>query len=88
MQVFQKPAFKRVYKKLHKNQLAVVNKVIQIVIDQPELGTEKRGDLTGVFVYKFNCLNQQYLLAYEWDELSRTLILLGVNKNFYRSLKN
>ncbi len=87
MQIFQKPAFKRVYKKLHKNQLALVNKAIQTVIDHPEQGIEKRGDLAGVFVYKFNCLNQQYLLAYEWDEASRTLLLLGVHENFYRSLK-
>ncbi len=87
MQIFQKPAFKRVYKKLHKNQLALVNKAIQTVIDHPEQGIEKRGDLAGVFVYKFDCLNQQYLLAYEWDEASRTLLLLGVHENFYRSLK-
>ncbi len=73
MQIFQKPAFKRVYKKLHKNQLALVNKAIQTVIDHPEQGIEKRGDLAGVFVYKFDCLNQQYLLAYEWDEASRSL---------------
>jgi len=58
MQLFQKPAFKRVYKKLHKKQLLLVNKVIQVVMDNPELGIEKKGDLAGVFVYKFDCLNQ------------------------------
>lgn len=42
MIVSQKPAFKKVYKKLHKNQLTPVNKAIQTIIDKPELGTEKR----------------------------------------------
>jgi len=87
-QVFQKPAFKRVYKKLHRNQLKAVNQAIQVVIDSPELGSEKKGDLTGIYVYKFDCVNQQYLLAYEWDEASRTLLLLGVHENFYRRLKD
>jgi mRNA-degrading endonuclease RelE of RelBE toxin-antitoxin system len=87
MQIFQKPAFKRVYKKMHQNQLTLINKAIRAVVDHPELGVEKKGDLAGVFVYKFDCLNQQYLLAYEWDEVSRTLLLLGVHENFYRNLK-
>jgi len=87
MIVSQKPAFKKVYKKLHKNQLTPVNKAIETIIDKPELGTEKKGDLAGVYVYKFDCINQQYLLAYEWDEDSRTLLLLGVHENFYRDLK-
>lgn len=87
VQVLQKQAFKRVYKKLHKNQLNEVNQAIQTIITNPEVGTEKKGDLSGVFVYKFDCVNRQYLLAYEWDETSRTLLLLGVHENFYRNLK-
>ncbi|MDR9498728.1 MAG: type II toxin-antitoxin system RelE/ParE family toxin [Hydrogenovibrio sp.] len=88
VQVFQKPSFKRVYKKLHKNQLKDVNHAIQTIIDAPQVGTEKKGDLEGVFVYKFDCVNQQYLMAYEWDECTRTLLLLGVHENFYRKLKD
>ena len=87
MELLQKPAFKRAYKKLHKNQLKSVNQAIKAIIDKPELGIEKKGDLAGIFVYKFDCVNQQYLLAYEWDEHSRTLLLLGVHENFYRNLK-
>ncbi|BBP42277.1 type II toxin-antitoxin system RelE/ParE family toxin [Thiosulfativibrio zosterae] len=88
MNLLQKPAFKRAYKKLHKNQLESVNLAIQNIIQTPQLGTEKKGDLAGVFVYKFECVHQEFLLAYEWDENSRTLLLLGVHENFYRSLKN
>jgi len=87
MQLLQKPAFKRAYKKLHNNQLKPVNQAIQTIINTPEIGTEKKGDLAGIFVHKFDCINQQYLLAYKWDEHSRTLLLLGVHENFYRNLK-
>lgn len=88
MQILQKPSFKRVYKKLHNNQRQSVNDAIKKVVETPNIGEEKKGDLAGIFVYKFDCVNQQYLLAYEWDELSRTLLFLGVHENFYRDLKS
>lgn len=88
IQLYQKPSFKRVYKKLHKNQIKSVNEAIQVIITTPRVGEEKKGDLAGVFVYKFDCVNQQYLLAYEWDDSSRTLLLLGIHENFYRTLKS
>ncbi|MBO1926232.1 type II toxin-antitoxin system RelE/ParE family toxin [Thiomicrorhabdus sp. 6S2-11] len=87
MEILQKPTFKRAYKKLYPNQRKSVNEAIKQIISDPQLGTEKKGDLQKVFVYKFDCVNQQYLLAYEWDEKSRTLLMLGVHENFYRNLK-
>ena len=45
------------------------------------------GDLAGVRVYKFDCINQLYLLAYLWDESSRTWLAVGPHENFYRDLK-
>ncbi|MBE8189763.1 MAG: type II toxin-antitoxin system RelE/ParE family toxin [Candidatus Thioglobus sp.] len=87
MNIEQKPSFKRVYKKLHKNQRVIVNQAIKNIIKNPLLGKEKSGDLAGVFVYKFNCLNQQFLLAYQFRRNYRLLLLLGVNENFYKKLK-
>lgn len=81
------PTFKRVYKKLHQNEKTVVDKAIREVIKNPKLGQEKKGDLTGVFVYKFKMQYQEMLLAYEWNELERLLLALGVHENFYRDLK-
>lgn len=88
MEIRQTLDFRRIYKKLHKNQLSVVNEEISNLAENPNLGEEKVGDLKGVFVYKFKVLNQQYLLAYTFDETTLTLITLGVHENFYRSLKN
>ena len=88
VQLEQKPAFKRVYKKLHDNQREAVHLAIRAVLADPKLGEEKKGDLAGVFVYKFDCVNQQYLLAYQWDQTKRVLLALGPHENFYRNLKH
>ena len=49
----------------------------------------KRGDLTGVLVYKFKMVNQLTLPAYTWTEdiLTLTLLALGSHENFYRDIK-
>ena len=85
--VFMTPFFKRTYKKLHPNQKGAVDGAIQAIVEDPSIGTEKRGDLAGVFVYKFDCVGQEHLLAYEFDPTTRILLALGVHENFYRDLK-
>ena len=85
--VSQMPAFKKAFKKLHKNQQEEVKKAIKQIIKNPELGAAKKGDLSAVYVYKFKIRNQEYLLAYEWDPQERILLALGVHENFYRDLK-
>ncbi len=82
MRIEQKPTFRRAYKKLHPNQRTAVDKAIRAIISQPQIGEEKKGDLGGVFVHKFDCVNQQYLLAYEWKEEWRLLLALGLHENF------
>jgi len=52
-----------------------------------EVKEEKKGDLAGVFVYKFKMHHQEILLAYEWIPRERLLLALGVHENFYRDLK-
>lgn len=84
----QKPTFKRAYKKLYDNQKKSVNQAINSIVKDGSLGVEKKGDLSGIFVYKFDCVNQQYLLAYEWGEDWRRLLAIGPHENFYRSLKS
>ena len=88
MEIRQTLEFKKIYKKLHQNQRAIVNEEIKKIIENPKIGVEKIGDLKGVFVHKFKISNQQYLLAYTFDESTMTLIMLGVHENFYRSVKN
>lgn len=81
------PAFKKAYKKLPCSQQLIVNNAIKKIAKNPQIGNEKRGDLSGVFVYKFKIYHQEFLLAYEWDATQRLLLALGVHENFYRDLK-
>ena len=87
MEIFQTLTFRQSYKKLHLNVRSVVNEQIQQVVENPNIGEEKKQDLQGVFVHKFKVFNQLYLLAYTFDETSLTLLNLGVHENFYRDLK-
>lgn len=87
IRIFQSAAFARAYKKLHTNQKVDVDVAVSLVVNNPEIGEPKRGDLSGIHVYKFRSQNQLMLLAYEFDPTTRNLLLLGSHENFYRQLK-
>jgi mRNA-degrading endonuclease RelE of RelBE toxin-antitoxin system len=89
MIIDQKPKFFRTYKKLKTNQLIDVNNTIQLVSENPDIGTPKTGDLLGMRIYKFRMTKQPILLAYDWDAIGNTITLLalGPHENFYRDLK-
>lgn len=87
VEVFQSAMFARAYKKLHNNQKRDVDASVDRIVKEPLIGVPKRGDLTGVYVYKFKSQNQEMLLAYEFDPKTRYLLLLGAHENFYRDLK-
>jgi len=88
IQVRQSSLFRRTYKRLHPNQKADVDEAIAEIVNDPAIGKAKKGDLSGVFVHKFNCNGQLTLLAYEYDNDSRMLLLLGSHENFYRDVKH
>ncbi len=85
--VLQSSGFRRAYKRLNSNQKADVDEAVAAIVDNPELGEAKKGDLAGVFVYKFQCIGRRFLLAYEHDPITRWLLLVGTHENFYRDLK-
>jgi mRNA-degrading endonuclease YafQ of YafQ-DinJ toxin-antitoxin module len=87
IQVTQSSAFARGYKKFHQKQKKDVDAAVNVIIADPHAGELKRGDLAGVYVYKFKSQTQLMLLAYEFDPKTRHLLLLGSHGNFYRELK-
>lgn len=87
VRVWQSAIFKRAYKRLHPKQKADVDEAVVAITNDPTLGEGKKGDLSGVYVYKFPCNGQPTLLAYEYDLSTRLLLLLGTHENFYRALK-
>ena len=87
VQVLQSAMFKRAYKRLQPNQKADVDDAVASIVRNPTIGQAKKGDLAGVFVYKFKSTGQLILLAYEYDPATRMLLLLGSHENFYCGLK-
>ena len=87
VQILQTNAFLRAYKKLHNKQKDAVDQAVTAIVSDPTLGKAKKGDLSGVYVHKFDCVNQLFLLAYEYEPATRVLLLVGTHENFYRNLK-
>lgn len=85
--VQQTNVFLRAYKKLHNNQKDAIDQAVADIVRDPVIGEAKKGDLSGVYVHKFDCVNQLFLLAYEYDLTTRVLLLVGTHENFYRNLK-
>ena len=91
MQINQTNRFKKAYKKLHLNQLKEVNEAIAEVIKNPDIGEQKRGNLSWLWVYKFKVLGQLCLLGYSIDKkggIILTFAALGTHENFYRDIGN
>lgn len=90
MKILQTNRFKKVYKKLHPNQLILVNSAIEAIIENPEIGEQKNGDLSWLKVYKFKMIGQLTLLGYSLEEngeIILTFVDMGSHENFYRDLK-
>lgn len=86
------PSFSRAVKKLHAKEKLLVDEAVKAVVGNPAIGAEKKGDLSGVFVYKFKINKQDVLLAYQlaptkYAPDSLVLLSLGSHENFYAGLK-
>ncbi|MCB2218192.1 type II toxin-antitoxin system RelE/ParE family toxin [Desulfofustis glycolicus] len=88
MKVFQSSSFAKKVKKLKAKQKQHLDAAIKDIIPAPHIGVEKRGDLKGVFVYKFKIQGVLYLLSYRFLDEDLELIMLGPHENYYRNLKS
>jgi hypothetical protein len=66
-----------------------VRGAIEAIDSDLRLGEAKKGRLSGFLVYKFRCMDQEFLIAYTVNEERREVTLegLGPHENFYRDLK-
>ena len=87
--VYQSRRFEKSLSKLPEAQLKVVEDEIDRIIDNPLLGTQKKGDLSFLRVHKFQLNNQLVLLGYSWldDKLELYLLSIGPHENFYTDQK-
>lgn len=88
--VFETPTFTKVFKKLSDRERSLIDDEIDLIIENPELGEQKKGDLSHLWVHKFSLNKQQVLLGYSWKEenLEVWLLELGPHENFYAKAKN
>ena len=87
MKIFQSRSFERKVKKFNKAQKSQLDKQIKRILDDHAIGTEKKGDLRGIYIHKFKLKTIQYLLAYRIEGESLELIMIGPHQNYYRDLK-
>lgn len=88
LKISQTPLFGRKVKKIRKDEKAALDAEVKIIIGNPDIGTEKKGDLRGIRVHKYRFNHQELLLAYRASELEVLLITIGSHENYYRDLKN
>ncbi len=88
MKILQSRSFERKVKKFSKQEKKVLDKHILKIAENPTVGTEKKGDLRGVYVHKLKIKSIQYLLSYRFVGDDLQLIMIGPHENYYRDLKN
>ena len=86
IRVIQASGFIRAFKRLHNNHKDAVDAGGGCYRFSARIGQAQKGDLVGIFVYKFDCVNRAYLLAYEFDPPTRFLLLVGVHENFFTAI--
>jgi mRNA-degrading endonuclease RelE of RelBE toxin-antitoxin system len=87
MKVLQSRSFERKVKKFTKTQKKKLDREIRNIIENPSVGSEKKGDLRGVHIHKFKFKTDRYLLAYRFIGENLELIMIGPHENYYRDLK-
>ena len=89
IEVFETRRFTKALGKLAESQLVIVEDEIENIIEDPELGELKKGDLSHLRVHKFKIDTQQVLLGYAWLEgkIEIYLLHLGPHENFYQQQK-
>lgn len=80
------PWFSRIVRKLNKTEKKVLDKAVLDILETPEIGILKKGNLAGIRIHKFKINKQEQLLAYKESEEEILLILLGSHENYYREL--
>ena len=63
MKIIQSRSFERKVKRFGKREKKVLDKQIRGILENPSIGQEKKGDLRGIYVYKFKLFSTYCLIA-------------------------
>ena len=87
MKIYQSRTFENKIKKFSLQEKEILDEEIRKIAKNHLVGEEKKGDLRGVYVYKFKIKSIQYLLSYRMIKADLELIMVGPHENYYRDLK-
>ncbi|MBI5408040.1 MAG: type II toxin-antitoxin system RelE/ParE family toxin [Nitrospirae bacterium] len=87
MDILYKAPFKKFVKKQTRPFQLVIEDETEKIVNDPEAGELKKGDLAGFRVHKFVFQKRQYLVAYKLQYNMIVVYMIGVHENFYRDLK-
>lgn len=87
---YKKP-FVQFVKKQSRPFQAFIEDEVNLILDNPQIGELKKGDLSDIRVHKFKFNRQEYLIAYSVNETIHILMVdfykIGTHENFYTELK-
>ena len=87
MKPFYKPPFKKFVKKQARPLQLFIEDEIEKILENPEMGETKKGDLREFRVHKFAFKKQKLLIAYQFLANEILFYMVGPHENFYRNLK-
>ena len=87
MKILQSRSFEQKTKKFNRAQKKGLDRQVKLIVEDPIIGIEKKGDLRGVYVHKFKIKAIEDLLSYRLVEENLELIMIGPHENYYRDLK-
>ena len=88
MKVYLSSSFGKKIKKFKNKEKSDLDNEIKKIIQNPSIGFEKKGDLRGIFVYKFKISRAEFLLSYRMVGEDIELITIGPHENYFRDLKS
>jgi len=87
MKIYQSRTFENKIKKFSHQGKEILDEEVKKIVENTLIGEEKKGDLRGIYVYKFKIKSIQYLLSYRMIKAGLELIMVGPHENYYRDLK-
>jgi len=88
MHILQSRSFEPKVREFTKQEKKELDRQIETIMDTPDIGSEKKGDLRRVYIHKFKIQTMQYLLSYRFVGDNIELIMIGAHENYYRDLKS
>lgn len=87
MDALYSPAFRKFVKKQSRAFQLAIEDEAKKVLENPQTGKGKKGDLASIRVHKFKFHAREYLMAYSVVRSDVLFYMVGSHENFYRVLK-